>query len=185
MFLRRWSPRAFTGEEMPVADLMRMFEAANWAPSAFNYQPWQFVYARRETPEWGTFLNLLVPGNQMWAHAASALVFLVSDRFMRLPGADPRPDYSHSFDTGAAWGYLALQCERMGYAAHGMTGFDRERAYEVLEVPEDGYRIEAAVAIGKQASPAVLPEAMQAREKPNTRKPVEELVFEGVFRAAT
>lgn len=183
MFLRRWSPRAFTGEEMPAADLLRMFEAANWAPSAFNYQPWNFVYAMRETENWGTFLNLLVPGNQMWAHAASALVFIVSDRFMRIGDAAPRASHSHSFDSGAAWGYLALQCERMGYAAHGMTGFDQPRAYETLNVPEDGYRIEAVIAIGKQAPASVLPEKLAARESPNARKPVEQSVFEGAFKA--
>ncbi len=147
MFLHRWSTRAFTGEPIPEAVLMSLFEAARWAPSAFNIQPWRFVYARREGPDWERLFGLLIDFNQAWVKGASVLAFIVSDRFRRKEGAEPSPIYSHSFDTGAAWAYLALQAHRMGWSARGMTGFDHARSYEVLGVQEADYRVEAAMAI--------------------------------------
>lgn len=163
---------------------MTIFEAAHWAPSAFNGQPWRFVYAKRDTQAWPLFLGLLIPYNQEWAHTASALVFILSDRFRRRPGSEPQPSHSHSFDAGAAWGFLALQAHKLGWAAHGMTGFDLERAYEELNVPERAFRIEAAVAIGRRGDVSAIPASFHARETPNTRLPVQDLVFEGGFGAA-
>ena len=78
MFIRRWSPRAFTGEPVPEADLRSMFEAARWAPSSSNLQPWRFFYALAETPHFAKFLALLSEGNQIWAKNAGALIVLVS-----------------------------------------------------------------------------------------------------------
>jgi nitroreductase len=181
IFLHRWSPRAFTGEPMPHALLMSLFEAARWAPSAFNLQPWRFVYAERDTPDWDRLLGVLIEYNQAWVRGASALVFVVSDRFRRKPGAEPEPLYSHSFDAGAAWAYLALQAHHLGWAAHGMTGFDPERAYEELGLSEADYRVEAAIAIGRPADKSVLPEAYQAREAPSHRLPMSGFVFKGRF----
>ena len=183
MFLERWSPRAFTGEAIPDDVLMTCFEAAHWAPSAFNGQPWRFIYAKNDGPAWATFLNLLIPYNQQWAHTASALVFIASDRLRRSPTAEPAPNYSHTFDTGTAWGYFAMQAHLLGWAAHGMTGFEVDRAYETLGVPEEEYRLEAAVAIGRRGDKSAIPESFHPRETPNTRRPVGELVFEGGFTA--
>lgn len=185
MFLHRWSPRAFTGEAIPDTVLTSLFEAARWAPSAFNLQPWRFVYARRDTPDWDRLLGVLIPYNQAWVRGASALAFVISDRFRRPPGGEPDPLYSHSFDAGAAWAYLALQAYHLGWAAHGMTGFDPAEAYEVMGVPELEYRVEAAVAIGRPADKSVLPESFQARETPNSRRPISSFVFEGRFNPAT
>lgn len=182
MFLERWSPRAFTGEAMPQDELMRLFEAARWAPSAFNAQPWRFVYAHRGTADFDRLLDLLVPFNQMWAKNASVLAFIVSDRFRRAEGQPPAPIYSHAFDAGAAWAYLALQASRSGWATHGMAGFDVARAYEVLELAEADYRIEAAIAVGRQADPATLEEVFRAREVPSPRNPVSAFAFEGRFK---
>jgi nitroreductase len=181
MFLDRWSPRAFTAEALPQDVLMSVFEAAHWAPSAFNLQPWRFVYAHRDGPGWETLLGLLIPYNQAWAHRAAALVFVASLRHRRRPDGQSEAIYSHSFDAGAAWGYLALQAHRLGWAAHGMTGFDHEGCYAALGVPRDDYRVEAAVAIGRLADKSVLPESYQARETPSHREPVDSLVFEGRF----
>ncbi|HXQ14454.1 MAG TPA: nitroreductase family protein [Caulobacteraceae bacterium] len=181
MFLGRWSPRAFTAEPIPERVLMSVFEAAHWAPSAFNLQPWRFVYAHRDGPGWETLLGLLIPYNQAWAQRAAALVFAISHRFRRRPSGELEPIYSHSFDTGAAWGYLALQAHRLGWAAHGMTGFDHEGCYAALGVPEDEYRVEAAIALGRQADKAILPDSYQSREAPSDREPVSQLVFEGRF----
>jgi nitroreductase len=181
MFLERWSPRAFTGEAIGDDVLMSLFEAAHWAPSAFNLQPWRFVYAKRDTADWDRLFEALIEYNQAWVRRASALVYVISDSFRRKEGAEPEPLYSHSFDAGAAWGYLALQAHRLGWAAHGMTGFDPLAAHEATGVPEGEYRIEAAVAIGRPADKSVLPELYRGREAPSARSPLSAKVFAGRF----
>ncbi|WP_334175255.1 nitroreductase family protein [Pseudoxanthobacter sp.] len=181
VFLERWSPRAMTGEPISREELLTLFEAARWAPSAYNAQPWRFIYALRDTPAWETFLNILIPFNQGWAKNAAALVVIVSDSEMLPPGSDkPVPSHSHSFDAGAAWASLALQAVHSGLAVHGMTGIDFARAAADLGVPAS-WRVEAAVAIGKQADKSVLPEGLAAREAPSGRKPLAEIVSEGRF----
>lgn len=181
MFLERWSPRAFNQEEISEAELMTIFEAARWAPSSYNSQPWRFLYARRGTPAWNSFLDLLVPFNRGWAKDAAALVILVSYPLMRPPGADKDvPSHSHSLDAGAASGFLALQANGLGWFVHGMVGFDMDRAFAELNVPA-GHRVEAAYAIGRRGDPATLPDQLRAREAPNDRRPLSETVFEGGF----
>jgi nitroreductase len=181
LFFGRWSPRAFTGEQIPVETLMGLFEAARWAPSAMNVQPWRFVFARRGTPEFERLLATLAPANQLWAANAAALVALVSHELMALPGKDELvPSASHSFDAGAAWAQLALQAHLWGWATHAMGGFDREKANAALALPA-AYRIEVFVAIGRQGDASALPDWAKAREKPSDRKPLAELVREGSF----
>ncbi|MCP1469019.1 nitroreductase [Sphingobium sp. OAS761] len=181
LFLDRWSPRAFDASVMPQADLDTLFDAARWAPSAFNYQPWRFLYAHRDGADWDRFLDLLVPANQNWARHASVLIFILSDTQMASPGSEAlRPSHSHSFDAGAAWMALALQATRLGYQAHGMTGVDFDRARTALAVP-DRFRIEAAVAVGRQGDKSILPEALQARETPSERNPIDRHAFAGNF----
>lgn len=181
MFLKRWSPRAFTGEPISTHDLLTMMEAARWAPSSYNSQPWRFVYAQNGTAHWEKLLGLLVPFNRSWAEHASALVFLISKETMRPPGADKDvPSKTHSLDAGAASGYLALQANEMGWFVHGMVGFDADRAGPELGVP-DCYRVEAVYAIGKLGDPASLPEPLREREQPSGRMPLSELAFEGTF----
>lgn len=184
IFLERWSPRAFTGEAISVADLNTMLEAARWAPSSYNSQPWVFLYARRDTPHWEKFLGLLNEFNRSWAKNASALIIAVSNSVMRPPGSDKDvPSHSHSFDAGAAWGSLALQATKMGWHVHGMVGFDLTRAFAELNVPA-GYRVEAAIAVGRKGDKSMLPEGLQAREVPSPRKPLAEVAREGGFPAA-
>jgi nitroreductase len=181
VFLDRWSPRAFTGEPIPQSVLYTLFEAARWAPSSYNSQPWRFLYATNGNAHWDKFLNLLIPFNQSWAKTASALVFAVSETTMAQQGKDARiPSHSHSFDTGAAWGYLALQATYLGWHTHGMVGVDFDRVRTELKVPDD-VRVEAAIAIGKIGPKTLLPEALQAREFPSPRKPVAEIALEGGF----
>ena len=183
IFLERWSPRAFTGEAIPAPVLMQIFEAARWAPSAYNSQPWRFVYAIKDTPSWESLLSLLVEGNRVWCKEAGVLIVIASDSLMLPPGKDAKvPSPSHSFDAGSAFASLALQATKLGWHAHGMVGFDRERAFAELGFT-DGHRIEAAVALGKIGDKSTLPEALQARESPNGRKPLAETVFEGKFKA--
>ncbi len=181
MFLNRWSPRAFTGQRITQEELLTMLEAARWAASSYNSQPWRFLYALRDTPAWERFLNLLVPFNQSWAREASALVFLVSNSTMRSPrSGNEVPSPTHSFDAGTASGYFALQASLMGWYVHGMVGFDANRAFEDLSVPK-GYKVEAAYAVGRKADPAGLPEELRTRERPSDRRSLEELAFEGKF----
>ncbi len=183
LFLERWSPRAFTGEAIPEGELMTLFEAARWAPSSYNSQPWRFLYARRDTPAWPKFLGLLNEFNQSWAKNAAALVFLASNSLMTPPGSDKAvPSRTHSFDAGSAWMALALQATRSGWQAHGMVGADFERAFAELGVPH-GYRVEAAIAVGRRGDPSMLPEPLRAREAPNDRLPLDRTVMEGGFRA--
>lgn len=182
VFLERWSPRAFDGAEIPDADLFAMFEAARWAPSAFNSQPWRFLYAKRGDADWARFLSLLIPWNQSWAQSASVLVYILSDS---LPFTDketgaPATSHTHSFDTGAAWACLALQAARTGYLAHGMSGIQHALAKTSLAIP-DRFRLEAACAIGRLGDPATLDEKLRAREAPSDRKPASTFVFRGNF----
>ncbi len=184
MFLERWSPRAFAPGPIAESDLLSMLEAGRWAASSYNSQPWRFLYAIRDTPHWQTFLNLLVPFNRSWAQNASALVIIVSNSLMRPPGAERAvPSHSHSFDAGAASGYVALQATRMGWHVHGMVGFDMDRAFAELNVPQ-GHRVEAAYAIGKLGDKTSLPEALRDKEQPSPRRPLSELAFAGGFPAA-
>ena len=181
MFLNRWSPRAFTGQPMTQDELLTMLEAARWAASSYNSQPWRILYALRDTPEWDRFLDLLVPFNRSWARSSSALVFFVSNSTMRSPRSGKEvPSPTHSFDAGTASGYFALQASLMGWSAHGMVGFDADRAVEELRVP-DGYTVEAVYAVGRIADPAVLPEELRPREVPSDRRSLRELAFEGGF----
>jgi nitroreductase len=182
LFLERWSPRAFDGSDIPDEDLLAIFEAARWAPSAFNSQPWRFLYAKRGDPNWERFLGLLIPWNQSWAHSASVLVYILSDStpMTDRKTGEPQASHTHSFDAGAAWVSLALQATRMGYHAHGMSGVEFDRARAELAVPER-YRLEAAAVIGRIGDPATLPEKLQAREVPSGRKSLAEFAFPGNF----
>jgi nitroreductase len=180
-FINRWSPRAFTGESIDEATLLSFFEAARWAPSAYNSQPWRFLYARRETPNWERYLGLLNEFNRGWAQHASALVIVASKTTFTAPGAtEESPALWHTFDTGAAWAHLALQASISGYHTHGMAGFDQELTRKELKVPE-GYDLHAAVAIGKLGDKATLAEYLQARETPSPRLPLSKLAAEGDF----
>lgn len=182
LFLNRWSPRAFDGALMPEADLLTMLEAARWAPSASNVQPWRFVYALRDSTEWAVMLDLLVPFNQAWASKAAALLFVVSATHLpaNAEGVE-NPSHSHAFDSGAAWAHLAIQAHLMGYHAHGMLGFAMDRALPALGFPAGSYRAECAVAIGRLGDPALLPDFLQPMEKPSNRKPLADIAFRGSF----
>ena len=178
LFLDRWSPRAMSGESISEEDLSTLFEAARWAPSSYNNQPWRILYARRDTEHWPAFFDLLVEGNRNWAADAAALLLFVSKETFDFNG---KPYPTHSFDTGAAWENLALQATLMGLVAHGMQGFDYDRARAELNIPE-GFRVEAMAAVGRPGDPARLPEHLRERETPSGRKPLSEITCEGAFR---
>ncbi|MBA3962876.1 MAG: nitroreductase family protein [Chthoniobacterales bacterium] len=176
--LDRWSPRAMTGEEIPVAELMRLFEAARWAPSSFNAQPWRALYARRETEPWPMFVGLLADANKSWAERAAVLVVFISRTHFEHNG---KPSVTHSYDTGSAWLSFAFQGFQLGYVVHGMQGFDYERARVELKIPAE-FQVEAMAAVGKPADKDVLPEKLQKGESPNDRRKAGESICEGSFR---
>jgi nitroreductase len=178
LFLDRWSPRAMTGEEIPEKELMTLFEAARWAPSSYNNQPWRMLYARRNTPHWKLFFDLMGEFNQGWTKNAAALILFISKKTFDHNG---KPSITHSFDTGAAWENLALQGTMKGYVVHGMQGFDYERAKTALSIPDD-YQVEAMIAVGVPADPSTLAEDLREREKPNDRRKLDKTICEGPFR---
>lgn len=181
IFVERWSPRSYDESNISEAELNTLFEAARWTPSAYNAQPWRFIYARRGTPQWQTFLDLLIPYNRDWAQRASALVIAVSAQEFVPPGATKAiRTGAETYDTGAAVGYLVLQASISGLATHIVTGFDKEAARKALDVPEN-FNVESAIVIGRQGKPDVLPPELQARETPNGRQPLQNLVAEGRF----
>jgi len=178
LFIDRWSPRAMSGEPISHEDLMSLFEAARWAPSAGNTHPWRILYARRDTAHWNVFFDLLVERNQKWCRNAGALLVFISRTTNEQTG---KPLKTHSYDSGAAWENLALQGTLRGLVVHGMAGFDYAKAKTVLQVPDD-FAVEAMAAVGMPGRIEDLPEEFQARESPNSRRPVSQLVFEGGYR---
>lgn len=177
VFVNRWSPRAMNGEAIAPAEFARVLEAARWAPSSYNEQPWRFLYAHRGTPHWATFFDLLMDLNKAWAVNAGALLAIVSKKTFT---HNAQANGVHVFDAGAAWQNLALQGASMGLVVHGMAGFDRTRARTVLRVPDD-FEICAMAAVGKPGEISVLPEPMRPREVPSPRKPIAEISTEGPF----
>ena len=177
LFLDRWSPRSLSGAPISDAELMTLFEAARWAPSSGNFQPWRFLYARRDTDFWPAFFDLLKPGNQSWAARAGVLVLVISRTHF---DGDGRACVTHSFDSGAAWENLALQASLMGLVAHGMQGFDYERARRVLRVPA-AYAVEAMAAIGRPGEASAPDPAQRKPDHPSSRRPLEQTICEGPF----
>jgi nitroreductase len=177
VIVNRWSPRALSGEAISKQELMSLFEAARWAPSSYNNQPWYFVYALRDTPQWATLFDLLVAFNQSWAKNAAALVLIVSKDDFHKTG---KPSRTSAFDTGAAWENMAIQAVSQGLVTHGMEGFDYDKAKKVLNIP-DGYTVQAMVAVGKLGQKNLLPPELQEKEVVTDRKPLNEFVFEGSF----
>jgi nitroreductase len=177
LFLERWSPRAYDGSKLSQDELRTLFDAARWAPSAYNHQPWTLLYAEHGDANWDRFLSVLVPFNQSWAKDAGVLIFFVSKTHM-----GDSANHTHSFDTGAAWMSLALQATKLGLQAHGMSGVDFDAAAKELGVPE-GYRVDAAAVVGRQGDVSKLPEQLQQRENKaaSPRKPIDEIAFAGNF----
>ncbi|MDU0200208.1 MULTISPECIES: nitroreductase family protein [Paenibacillus] len=174
-FLTRWSPRSFTKQEVTEDVLLSLFEAARWAPSGSNIQPWRFIVARTEE-QLAKFHSFIAPANREWCEKAPVLALVIS--YTKSSNGNTSP--SHAFDAGAAWGYLALEANNQGLITHAMGGFDHNQARETLQIPED-YQTHAVIAIGYRGPVEALPERFQEREAPSTRRPVSELLFEGTF----
>jgi len=174
LFPRRWSPRAMSGAPVSREAILTLLEAARWAPSSGNGQPWRMVWALRGTPAFDALLAALVPGNQEWAHAAGALLVVATATVRE----DGKPAGSAQFDAGAAWMALALQGTLSGLAVHAMGGFERAKAVAAAGLPP-GVEPQAVVAVGHPGRPEDLPPKLREREAPNDRRPVEAWAFEG------
>ena len=176
LFYTRWSPRAMQGK-LTRKQLLPLFEAARWAPSSFNGQPWRFVVAISKKDK-EKFMDFLVDVNKQWSKNAAALVVIVSLSVFEYNG---KPARTHSLDTGSSWMSLALEGARRGYVVHGMEGFDYDKVRKQLKIPKK-YKVEAMCAIGKLAKPSILPGEMAKREKPSKRKPLSQIISWGKFK---
>ncbi len=172
----RWSPRAFAGKPVEPAILSSLFEAARWAPSSNNEQPWAYLVATKDdTENFAKTLRVLVEFNAAWAKEAAVLMIAVS----RLNFQNGTPNRNAFYDTGAATALLSVEATARGLAVHQMAGFDHAKAKKVFEIPEDCEPI-AAIAIGYPGDPNSLPEKLRDREvAPRTRKPLSEFVMSG------
>jgi nitroreductase len=178
LILNRWSPRSMTGEELDNEEIMSLFEAARWAPSSYNNQPWRFIYAKRNTEHWDRLFSLLVEGNRAWAKNSALLVVVISRKNFEY---NKKPARTHQFDAGSAWENLALEAFSRGIVAHGMQGFDYDKARIDLEIPTD-FEVMAMIAIGKKGPRESLSPELQEKEKLTDRKPLKDIVMEGIYR---
>jgi nitroreductase len=173
----RWSPRAFDDRPIAEEDLTAMFEAARWAASAFNAQPWRFVYALRGEPAFATLLACLRETNAGWAQHAAVLVIAAA----KTTHEDGSPNGHAIHDLGQAMATLAIEATARGIHVHQMAGFYPDKARELLGVP-DGYEPKTAAAFGYLGDHGRLPDKLRERElAARQRKPLEELMFRGAW----
>ncbi|MGO9339850.1 MAG: nitroreductase family protein [Terracidiphilus sp.] len=175
LFHTRWSPRAFSDREVSPADLAKVFEAARWAASSYNEQPWRFLVGTRGSEAYKRIFDSLGPFNQIWAAKAPVLILGVAKtKFSH----NDSPNRVALYDLGAAASYLTLQATALGLATHQMAGFDPEAARKSFAVPED-YIFGAVIALGYQDDPSSLPnEQFRTQEvAPRSRKSFKDFVF--------
>ena len=172
---RRWSPRAF--EERPVepGKLKRLFEAARWAPSSNNEQPWRFLVATRDNQsDYEKLFGCLSEGNSKWVFRAPVLMLSVASLFFE---DDGKPNRHALHDTGMAVENLVLQATALGLQAHQMAGYDVDKARRECQIPS-GFEPVAMIAIGYPGDPSILPDYLRQREvKPRERQPIGDFVF--------
>lgn len=168
----RWSPRAFSQESIEYEDILATLEAARYAPSCFNEQPWRFVLAT-EPEELSKMQSILNEENLEWAQHAPVLILILSKNIWAFNGKE---NYWHMFDAGTAWGYLSLEAQRRGLITHAMGGYNRKKARELYNIPDE-YSIIAVVAVGKMGNPDNLSPRNKEREKPAQRNALAEILF--------
>lgn len=172
----RWSPRAFADRLVEQDKLLSLLEAARWAPSSYNQQPWSFIIATKDSPvEYNRLLSTLVEFNQGWAKNAPVLLLAIA----KLHFDDGKANRHAFHDVGLALENLTLQATALGLSVHQAAGFDRDKARKEYQIPEE-YEPATAVVIGYAGDPQLLPDGLREREiAPRVRKPLQELVFTG------
>jgi nitroreductase len=177
LIARRWSPYAFADRAVAVDDLQSLFEAARWAPSSYNEQPWRYIVATKENPaEFERLLSCLVEGNQPWAKAAPVLA--IGCAVLKFAG-NGQPNAVALHDLGLASATLGLEATARGLSVHQMAGILPDRARELYQIPPDAQPL-TGLAIGYPGSPDALPEGYRKRDlAPRTRKPLSSFVFTG------
>jgi len=172
---RRWSPRAFENRPVEKEKLRQILEAARWAPSSYNEQPWTYIVATRHEPEeYDTLLACLVERNQRWAKAAPVLMISLGRRFFSQSG---KPNLTWQHDVGLGSENLCLQATDLGLATHQMAGIDRDKIRKTYRIPDDVEPV-AAIAVGYPGDPATLPEEFKSSEAaPRSRHPLSEFIF--------
>lgn len=173
LILRRRSLRAFSSAPLTEEQIHALFEAARWAPSSVNEQPWQYIYATQGEALWLIILGTLNEGNRTWAKNAPLLVVsLARTTFSR----NGRPNPSAMYDLGGANATLSLQATSMGLNVHQMGGFDHEGLRSALRIPAD-VELGVVMALGFPGDPDQLPQALQERERqPRVRRPIGDFV---------
>jgi nitroreductase len=177
LIAERWSPCAFQDRPVPEADLRSLFEAARWAPSSYNEQPWNYIVATRDNPaQFQALLSCLVEANQVWAKTAPVLVLgIVSLKFTH----NDKANRAAVHDLGLAAGNLLVEATARGLFVHQMIGILPDKAREIFAIPE-GFEVWTAMAIGYRGDPAMLPDALRERDlTPRQRKPLSQFVFSG------
>jgi nitroreductase len=174
IFLHRWSPRSFSDRPVHPEDLRAIFEAARWAPSSSNEQPWRFLVGERNSNTYNNILESLIEFNRTWARTAPVLLLGVAKSNYTRRGT---PNAYALHDLGQAAMTVCYQAMALGIFTHQMAGFDRDVARRLLAIPDD-YQLGSVMALGYQGDPAALPEEMLKSEtEPRTRKPLDAFVF--------
>ena len=171
LFYKRWSPRSFKKTTIPEETLTTIFDAARWAPSCFNEQPWLFVTSSGEE-DFDLFLDLLVEGNQLWAKNASLIGFVFARRDFR---HNNKKNRWSSFDCGAAWMSLALQASMLGIYSHGMGGIKANDVYEKLNIKNYDSEVICGFALGFLDLPERIDTELAEREVPSARKTISQI----------
>jgi len=176
---QRWSPYCFADRDVATEDLLAILEAARWAPSSYNEQPWRFILARRSQPEaFAKLLSCLVEANQVWAKQAPVLLIGVTLLNFARNG---NPNKAAQHDLGLAAGNLSLEATARGLAVHQMSGIVPDKVHALYRLPDDALAL-TAIAIGYVGSGDGMPEELQARDQtPRSRRPLRETVFENVW----
>jgi nitroreductase len=176
----RWSPRAFSDKPVAPDVLQSLFEAARWAPSSSNEQPWAYMAATKDDAEnFAKLVSTLVPSNVTWAQHAPVLALAVAELAFAKSGT---PNRNAQYDVGAASAWLTVEATSRGLFVHQMGGYDHDKARQVFQIPA-GWEPIAAMAIGYPGDPDSLPQPLRDREvAPRTRKPISQFVMSGSWQ---
>ncbi len=170
LIYQRWSPRAFKKTQIDQEILESVFDAARWAPSCFNEQPWIFLTSTQQT--FDQFLDLLVEGNQSWAKNAALIGFVLANKQFDHNGKN---NSWATFDAGAAWMAMSLQASSMGLYTHGMGGIKKENIYQQFDIDKDKLEVICGFALGEIDNPENLTDELRQREQPSSRKSLAEI----------